>query len=152
MVELTRKWSQKDLRQNRSMFKVQNQCNHHNVNLVRGLFWEDASLGCLDVIISKRWTTWWGISLGRKLKSPQEKYRWNKQIYTFETRKIKANKDLIEGTCYMHGQPLFVLFNYGASNSFHLSKIILKIASLLILIPSCCIWRMLRWSCKIHLI
>lgn len=39
-------------------------------------------------------------------------------VYTLAARKAKDNSDLIVGTCYMHEQSLFILFDYRATRSF----------------------------------
>lgn len=41
-----------------------------------------------------------------------------RRVYALDAQKAKGNNNMIDFTCYMNGQPLFVLFNSGATHSF----------------------------------
>lgn len=44
------------------------------------------------------------------------------RVYIMDAKKAKGNSGLISGTCYVNNQPLFVIFDCGASHSFILTK------------------------------
>lgn len=49
------------------------------------------------------------------------------KVYTLDIKKANGNNDLIACMCYMYYQPLFVLFDYGASYSSISSKCVKRL-------------------------
>lgn len=58
------------------------------------------------------------------------------RVYTMDAWKVKCKSDLIAGMCYIHGQPLFVLFDCGVSYSFISTKFVIKLGLEKVQLPS----------------
>lgn len=58
------------------------------------------------------------------------------KFYTLDAKKAKDDSELIAGTCYMHGKPLFVLYDCGESYSFISTKCLKRLEVEVIPLPS----------------
>lgn len=85
--------------------------------------------------VSPTWTKDSRLSNFKNLKELRSWTGGTVRLYMLDARKSKCNIDLIVGTCYMHNELLFVLFDCVTSHSFISTRCVERLDLELIALP-----------------